>query len=169
MPSDHGEEHSEAENSAREAHDDATQPPAPMPPASAGFQPPPTPSGHAVTEAEPAEPNWRRHLTRENFKISLEIIGLGVLIVYTAFAGCQWRVANETLIEIRNGKADTNRIITASETQATAAQKIADASDRNANAASKSADAAGNSAAAAEKFADRADAISRSTKSAVDQ
>ena len=162
MMSDHGQEHSEAEYSARETHEDAAQPPSPMSPALTGFQPPPSPPGHDVAEAEPAEPNWRRHFTRENFKIALEVVGLGVLIVYTAFAGCQWKVANDTLIEIRNGKADTTRIITASETQATAAQKIADASGRNANAAGKSADAAA-------KFADRADSISRSTKSAVDQ
>lgn len=60
----------------------------------------------------------------DKFKFWAELFGLVVLVVYTTFAGCQWKVANDTLTEIRNSKADTGRIITASETQAYAAQNI---------------------------------------------
>jgi hypothetical protein len=83
----------------------------------------------------------------------LEIIGLVAIVVYTCFAGCQWKVANDTLTEIRNSNADTNRIITASETQACAAQQIAAASDKN--------------AVAAEKFSMSADKIREETARAV--
>jgi hypothetical protein len=99
---------------------------------------------------EPDEPNRRKNLT-----LALEIMGLVALIVYTCFAGCQWKVANDTLTEIKNSKADTNRIISASETQASAAQKIADASAKN--------------AAAAAKFALSADGINAQTQLAVDK
>jgi len=58
-------------------------------------------------------------------------------------------VASKTLTEIRNSKADTNRIIIASETQASAAQNIAAASDRNADAAEKNAGAAASFAVSA--------------------
>lgn len=83
----------------------------------------------------------------------------GVLAICGILAGgvsvWQAHIANETLTEIRNGKADTNRIITASETQAGTAQKIADASNRN--------------AAAAEKFSGSADSINLETAKAVGQ
>jgi hypothetical protein len=123
---------------------------APVLPAPTGFQPPPSPPHKEAGTQEPDEPKWRKNLT-----LALEIIGLIALVVYTCFAGCQWKVANDTLTEIRNSKADTNRIITASETQAGAAQKIAAASDRN--------------AAAAEKFSASTDSINQQTQVAVAQ
>ena len=105
---------------------------------------------HNAGKQESGERNWRK-----NLRLVLEIIGLIVLIVYTAFAGYQWRVATETLTEIRNGKVDTNRIITASETQARDAEQIADASRRN--------------AAAAESFSTSADKIREETARTVSE
>jgi hypothetical protein len=114
--------------------------PAPELPPPAGIPPvevPPAPHAYQITRK--TEKDWR-----DKVKFWAELFGLGVLVVYTCFAGCQWKVANDTLTEIRNGKADTNRIITASETQAYAAQKIAGASDRNAAAAESFSTSAGN-------------------------
>jgi hypothetical protein len=50
-------------------------------------------------------------------------------IIGGVLGGIQAHLANETLRQIKNGKADTTRIITASETQAIAANKIADAAE----------------------------------------
>jgi hypothetical protein len=118
--------------------------------APAGFQQSPDAPSHNAGRQESGERNWR-----ENVRLGLEIIGLIALIVYTFFAGYQWRVANATLTEIRNGKVDTNRIIKASETQASAAEQIADASRRN--------------AAAAESFSKSADEIREETARAVSE
>jgi hypothetical protein len=56
---------------------------------------------------------------------SLAVIGIIALCIYHG----QLSVMSDTLTEIRNSKADTTRIITASETQAVAADKIAGAAD----------------------------------------
>jgi hypothetical protein len=97
----------------------------PLAPISAGPQNTPLPPGTGANPYNPNEPNWRKNIT-----IFLEIAGLIALIVYTCFAGYQWKVANDTLAEIRNSKTETNRIIAASETQAAAAASFSKAADR---------------------------------------
>jgi hypothetical protein len=119
---DHLQENPETDRTASPSKHQGAESDSPMPPTSAGFQPPPPPPSRDATEQEHGEPNWRNNLT-----LGVEIVGLVALIVYTCFAGCQWKVANDTLTEIQNSKIDTNRVITASEAQAHAASKIAEA------------------------------------------
>jgi hypothetical protein len=139
------QEHSESDGTASPPNNPAGESNPPVLPASASFQSPPPPTNR---DTSTQEPDWRKNLT-----LAVEIVGLIALVVYTCFAGCQWKVANDTLTEIRNSKADTSRIITASETQACAAQRIAGASGRN--------------AAAAESFSASAQGIETKTEEAV--
>ncbi|HEY6764999.1 MAG TPA: hypothetical protein VI386_09515 [Candidatus Sulfotelmatobacter sp.] len=52
------------------------------------------------------------------FMAVFTLIIMASSILYTVYARRQWKVANATLTEIQNGKADTERIISASEAQA---------------------------------------------------
>jgi hypothetical protein len=139
-----GHENSEAQRTDSPTHKQVSQSEPPLSSTATGFQPPPSPPRHNTDAHESQEPeDWRKNLT-----LGVEIVGLCVLVVYTCFAGCQWRVANDTLTEIRNSKADTQKLI---------------------DAAGKQADAATKNAAAAEKFAGSADGINTETKLAVDK
>jgi hypothetical protein len=143
----------------RPADEDTHHAEPPLFPSATGLQPPPPPSCHTASEQEP---NWRKNIT-----LAMEIVGLVILIVYTAFAGCQWKVANETLTEIRNGKSDTNRIITASETQAGAATKIAGAATTFSASAAKIGQETANAVGELRRSADDAEkAIDKSSRNA---
>jgi hypothetical protein len=89
----------------------------------------------------------------------LAIVGVVALLIYHG----QLKVMSDTLTEIRNGKADTTRIITASETQATAANKIAGAAESFSKTAGNAADEF--KKAAAESSTNQKNTIKDSTRS----
>ncbi|MGH9493603.1 MAG: hypothetical protein ACRD3B_01295 [Candidatus Sulfotelmatobacter sp.] len=74
---------------------------------------------------------WRTILWNKAFWHFASTVTMAVAAaIYTHYAAKQWRVANETLIEIKSGKADTQKIVTSAETQAAAATKNASAADK---------------------------------------
>lgn len=73
---------------------------------------------------------WRQIIGNRSFWEFTATIAVAVATsLYTYYARKQWKVANDTLIEIRNSKADTTRIIAASEKNAAAAENFSASAD----------------------------------------
>ncbi len=56
----------------------------------------------------------------DRFKYGLEVVGIVSLLFYTVFAGCQVKIANDTLCEIKNSGTDTHNLAKAAGEQAKA-------------------------------------------------
>jgi len=91
-----------------------------QPPADPPFRPDVNPAPEHKKHSEHCRPDQTpigKHI--------LEVLAAGILAAYTVAAFQQLGVMSDTLTEIRNGKEDTKRIITASEAQACAAKSFA--------------------------------------------